>query len=98
MMPDPFDDPQHCVRAHAMGEKAFDHLRTTLAQCAERQLIEVADIEATAQSIWAASHGLTSLLIAHPRFAWVERDHLIDTLLDNIISGLRAGRGVLAGG
>jgi AcrR family transcriptional regulator len=98
MMPDPFNDPEHCVRAHAMGQKAFDHLRTTVAQCAERRMIEVADIEATAQSIWAAIHGLTSLLIAHPRFEWVERDRLIDTLLDNIISGLRAGRGVLAGG
>jgi AcrR family transcriptional regulator len=98
MMPDPFDDPEHCVRAHAMGQKAFDHLRTTISQCAEQRMIEVEDIEATAQSVWAAIHGLTSLLIAHPRFEWVERDHLIDTLIENILSGLRAGRGVLAGG
>lgn len=97
MMPDPFDDPEHCVRAHAMGQKAFDHLLTTLALCAEQHMIEVADLEATAQSVWAATHGLTSLLIAHPRFAWVERDRLIDTLIENIVSGLRAGRGVLAG-
>jgi AcrR family transcriptional regulator len=97
MMPDPFDAPEHCVRSHAMGQKAFDHLRTTLAQCAERHMIEAEDIEATAQSVWGAIHGLTSLLIARPRFEWVERDHLIDTLVENTVNGLRAGRGVLAG-
>src|SRR6202050_4858865 len=27
MMPDPFDDLERCPRAHAMGQRAFDHLR-----------------------------------------------------------------------
>src|SRR5580692_5765674 len=96
MMPEPFDDPEHCVRAHAMGQKAFDHLRVNLAKCAEQHLIEVDDIEATAQAVWATIHGLTSLLIAHPKFNWVERNHLIDTLIENTLNGLRVGRGVPA--
>jgi AcrR family transcriptional regulator len=89
MMPEPFDDLEHCPRSHAMGQKAFDHLRRTVAQCAEQRLIEVADIEATAQGLWATAHGLTSLLIGHPRFQWVDRAHLIDTLIHNSINGLR---------
>ena len=53
------------------------------------------DVEATAQALWATIHGLTSLLIAHPKFQWVERNHLIDTLVDNAMKGLGAGRPVL---
>ncbi len=92
MMSEPFDDPEHCVRSRTMGEKAFDHLRRELANCSDQHLIEVDDVEATAQAMWATIHGLTSLLIAHPKFRWVERNHLIDTLIENAVNGLRVGR------
>lgn len=90
MMSEPFDDPEHCVRSRAMGQKAFDYLRRSLANCSEKHLIDVGDIEATAQAMWATIHGLTSLLIAHPKFAWVDRTHLIDTLVENALNGLRS--------
>src|ERR1700722_1775054 len=83
MMSELFEDPDRAVRSRAMGEKAFDHLRQGLAQCVQQRLIAVADIEATAQVLWATIHGLTSLLIAKPRFPWVERERLIDTLVEN---------------
>jgi len=96
MMSEPFDDPQHCVRSRTMGKKAFDHLRVEIASLAQQHLIDVDDVEATAQAMWATIHGLTSLLIAHPKFQWVERNHLIDTLIENAVNGLRVGRGVPA--
>jgi AcrR family transcriptional regulator len=89
MMPDPFDDPERCVRAHAMGQKAFDHLRRTLQQCLDERRIEVLDLEASAQALWATIHGLTSLLIAHPRFPWLDRDHVIDTLIAQAMNGIK---------
>jgi AcrR family transcriptional regulator len=82
------------MKAHEMGQRAFSFLRTTLALCAERKLIEISDVEATAQVLWAAIHGLTSLLIARPKFPWVERNHLIDTLIDTTLAGLHAPRPV----
>jgi AcrR family transcriptional regulator len=90
MMPDPFDDLERCPRAHAMGQKAFDHLRRTLAQCQEEHLIDVPDLEAAGQAIWATIHGLTSLLIAHPRFPWLDRNHVIDTLVEQTMNGIHA--------
>jgi len=90
MMSRPADEIEPSGRSHEMGQKAFDHLRTTLALCAEQNLIDVPDLEATAQGLWATIHGLTSLLIAHPKFEWVERDRLIDTLIHNAVYGLRA--------
>jgi AcrR family transcriptional regulator len=89
MMSGLFDDPDRAVRSRAMGEKAFDHLRQGLAHCVQQQLITVVDIETTAQALWAAIHGLTSLLIAKPRFPWVDRERLIDALVENAINGLR---------
>jgi AcrR family transcriptional regulator len=96
MMTEPFDDPPKRERAKTMGRKAFGHLRDSIAQCSAEKLIEVDDVEATAQAMWAAIHGLTSLLIAHPRFPWTDRDRLIDTLIENSLRGLQAGRPVLA--
>jgi AcrR family transcriptional regulator len=90
MMPEPFEDLEHCPRSHAMGQKAFENLRRMVTLCSERGLIEVPDIEAIAQALWATIHGLTSLLIAHPRFTWVDRNHLIDTLIQNALNGLHA--------
>ena len=87
-------EPQMPMKAHEMGQRAFNFLRTTLALCADRKLIEIADVEATAQILWASIHGLTSLLIARPKFPWVERDRLIDTLIETSLAGLRAGSAV----
>jgi hypothetical protein len=64
-------------------------LRNTLALCAERGLLEIGDLETTAQVTWAAIHGLTSLLIAHPKFQWLEQNRLIDTLIGMLTAGLK---------
>jgi len=84
-------ETQAPMKSQEAGQKAFDFLRRTLALCAERKLIEIGDVETTAQVIWASIHGLTSLLIARPKFPWVERNRLIDTLVDTTLQGLRAG-------
>jgi len=89
MMPPPLDEPRRGVRSKELGQKAFAHLRNTLALCAEHGLLEIADLDTTAQVTWAAIHGLTSLLIAHPKFEWLDRNRLIDTLIDMLTAGLK---------
>jgi AcrR family transcriptional regulator len=83
-------DPETRPRSREMGQKAFANLRGMLAECADKQLIEIEDLEITAQTVWATVHGLTSLLIAKPHYKWAERDRLIDTLLANVMRGLGA--------
>ena len=90
MMPEAFPDLERCPRSREMGQKAFGNLRRMLQQCSEQHLIEIDDLEATAQAIWATIHGLTSLLIAKPHYHWVDREHLIDTLVRNALRGLNA--------
>ena len=88
MMQQAVFDPEMVPRSREMGQKAFANLRSMLAECAEKGLVEVADIEATAQTMWMMAHGLTSLLIAKPNYPWAERNHLIDTLMANMMRGL----------
>jgi len=77
-----------------MGQKAFGNLRGMLEECAAKGLIEIEDLEASAQCVWAMVHGLTSLMIGKPHYQWAERNHLIDTLLSGILRGLNARVGV----
>jgi hypothetical protein len=78
-----------------MGKKAYVHLRNELGQLAQLNLIQVSDIDASAQVLWANIHGLTSLLIAHPRFPWLDRNLLIDTLIENSLAGLQVKQAAL---
>lgn len=46
------------------------------------------DARTTAQALWAGCHGVVSLMITKPYFDWVERDRLVDALLDGLFAGL----------
>jgi len=89
-------DPDTRFKSHEVGKRAFNFLRGTLVECVEQGLLEIPDLEATAQTLWASIHGLTSLLIARPKFPWVERERLIETLIANAIEGMRAGSSMVA--
>jgi AcrR family transcriptional regulator len=46
------------------------------------------DAKTTAQAVWAGGHGAVSLMISKPYFDWVERETLVDTLMDGLFAGL----------
>ena len=90
MMPQAIPNPELCPRSREMGQKAFGNLRGMLEECAAKGLIEIQDLETSAQCVWAMVHGLTSLMIGKPHYQWAERNHLIDTLLASVLRGLNA--------
>ena len=67
---------------------AFDVLRYMVGRCVEEKHFRTVDIETTSQALWAAIHGITSLLIQRPTFPWVARRKLIDQVINNAIDGL----------
>ncbi len=95
MMTEDFEERLQCERSREMGKKAYLHLRNEIGQLAELNLIHVSDVDVSAQVLWANIHGLTSLLIAHPRFPWQDRDLLIDTLIETSLAGLQAKHAAL---
>ncbi len=81
---------EHYMREDSQGMRAYSCLRQSVTGCIEQGLFVETDVDAVTQMLWAAIHGVTSLLITKPAFPWVNRNLLIDLMIDNLIRGLRA--------
>jgi hypothetical protein len=68
----------------------FDVLRHMVGRCVEEKRFRAVNVETTSQALWAAIHGITSLLIQRPTFPWVENTELIDQVINNAIDSLVA--------
>lgn len=75
---------------NSQGATAFAVLRAGVSACVEANTFTIKDIELISQTLWAGLHGVTSLLIKHPGFPFVEPDRLIDSVIDTLITGFRA--------
>ena len=72
---------------HSMGHRAFALLEEGVAECIACGVFRPVDLRLASQTLWAAVHGITSLLIARPDFPWAEQDRTIDLLLDVVCAG-----------
>lgn len=102
----PPGDPEAAGRREEIGRRAFERLRQQIAACleegeradggaaerAELRRDRENDVDVASQLIWAAVHGLVSLLIVRPRFPWAERERLIAATLANATERLRCSR------
>jgi AcrR family transcriptional regulator len=84
------DFPDDFAFEDSTGARAFNHLRTMVQKCVDKGALRQTDVEATSQALWAAAHGVTSLLIVHDDFPFVDRDVLIDRVIDISVESLRA--------
>lgn len=73
----------------SMGQRAFETLATEVAECMEAGVIRKADVATVAQTLWSGIHGVTSLLITHDGFPFVDRHILTESVVDTMIGGLR---------
>jgi len=74
----------------SMGMRAFSFIPTLVSACIRDGKFKPVDVDVTSQALWAACHGITSLLIVHTRFPWADNDKLIDQVVDTMIEGLKA--------
>lgn len=72
------------------GRAAFDTLRDAVAECISAGVFKNQDLELISQTLWVGVHGVTSLLIKHKEFPFVERNRLIASVLDALIRGLKS--------
>lgn len=73
----------------SMGQRAFEILAAEIVDCMEAGLIKKGDVATIAQTLWAGIHGVTSLLITHEGFPFVERKVFAESMVDTMIAGLR---------
>jgi AcrR family transcriptional regulator len=67
---------------------AYGSLRARIERCMEAGRFSAADADLLAQSLWAAVHGVTSLLVQRPSFPWVARNKLVDRVIDSAVDAL----------
>jgi len=89
MMPPPgeFVKSRH-LQADSPGMQAFDFLRRCVFDCISAEKFRTKDAELTSQTLWCGVHGVTSLLITHQKFPWVNKEQLIQSTVDALMSGL----------
>lgn len=76
------------VTTEGRPHSSFDVLRESVRTCTEQNLMAEKDVEQVSQILWTAIHGVTSLLIVFPKFPWIEREGLINSVIDTALNGL----------
>jgi AcrR family transcriptional regulator len=69
------------------GQIAFAALEALVRRLVDEGVFRPGDVETIAEAIWAAAHGLVSLLIAMPHFPWSERARLVDAIAEMVLRG-----------
>jgi AcrR family transcriptional regulator len=83
---------------NSAGMQCFNSLRMSVAECIRLGYFRPVDVECTSQAIWANLHGITSLLIGHTLFPWVESETLVHFTVDTMLNGLLANPAMAASG
>jgi AcrR family transcriptional regulator len=73
------------------GQLAFAALETLVRRLIGEGVFRPGDPATMAEAIWAAAHGLVSLLIAMPHFPWSERTRLVDATAEMVLRGWSRG-------
>lgn len=80
LLPDPGSGP---YRTH----RAFDVLRSMVADCLPAGKTRNERVETASQAIWSAVHGITSLLIQRPSFPWHSKASVIRQVIESAVDG-----------
>ena len=72
----------------ALGERCFDRFLGVVREIAAAGRLRTGTPESAAQVMWAACHGVVSLVITRPTFPWEAPDDLQQVLVDGLLHGL----------
>lgn len=86
----PIQEPIESSYESSQGKVAFETLRSSVSDCVNDKLLKNNDIDLISQTLWAGIHGITSLLITHCDFPFVEQEKLIDSVIETLMTGIKA--------
>jgi len=77
------------TEAAKAGHRArfYDRYLNVVREVATSGRLRVGDTESAAQGMWAACHGLISMLIVRPSFGWAPADTLTNVMIDGLLYG-----------
>jgi AcrR family transcriptional regulator len=72
------------------GRAALFSLRTNIEMGIQQGLFRSIDADLATKLVWTMNHGITSLFINLPEFPWMDKEELIDKVINTAIEGLKA--------
>ena len=72
----------------ALGQRCYRLFLEAMHKVDAFGLLRSTDVDAAAQTSWAAVHGLVALLITRPNFEWAPVERLAPQMLDTVLNGL----------
>jgi AcrR family transcriptional regulator len=73
---------------HSLGKQCYAVFQSAVADLGAAGRLHQPDPDLTAQALWAATHGLASLLITKSGFPWADPVAVRGVLLDGLFRGL----------
>ena len=90
LTPHPEDkDPEFQFKGSA-GERSFRFLLEIISLGIGQGKFRKSDPMMLAQTCWAVMHGITSLLITQMDFPWVDKEGLIQSVVEALVRGVKA--------
>jgi AcrR family transcriptional regulator len=83
------DHPKSASAEQVKDWAAFEHMVEAVQRCIDAGDIAAGDPMVITIGLWAAVHGITSLMISMPEFPWPPVDTMIDHVLSTCVYGLR---------
>jgi AcrR family transcriptional regulator len=88
-MSKPSAAPEWWTHERVQESASFMHLVGAIQRCLDADVIAPGDPVQISVVVWAAVHGVTSLLISKSTLPWPEPDALADYMCDVLVDGLR---------
>jgi AraC-like DNA-binding protein len=82
--------PDEVAVRFPMAMISFKQLLSGVEACMHSGAFAQSDPKAVSQVIWAGLHGITALLIVKASFPWIQRDHLIDLVIESMLKSFRS--------
>lgn len=73
-----------------LGARCYDIFSGVVREIAAEGRLRTGTADSAAQALWASCHGVVTLMINRPNFAWAPTDELIEVTLDGLMHGLVA--------
>jgi hypothetical protein len=70
-----------------LGSAAFLHFRATVVECMAVGIFTTGDPLPVAMQLWAAAHGIASLLVTKPYLPWGDPEDAADQVLKSACAG-----------
>jgi AcrR family transcriptional regulator len=81
------------ARGTAKPHAGYETARGLVERCIAEKRFRAVDPDEATQALWAALHGITSLLVCRPAFPWADKEAVIRRVIDGAIEGLLRKRG-----